>query len=82
MNAVPIDGLRLVPKIFHHTGLRLSQSLHLGQLVQKRRDFILHPLDLDVGQLSTDRFNFSPQTLDPAPILGRDSFWVSHFASQ
>jgi hypothetical protein len=43
--------------------------MHLGHLVFKRGDFILHPLDLYLGQLSTECLDFIPQTLDPAPIL-------------
>src|SRR5262249_21391908 len=56
--------------------LRVVQGLHFGQLVPERRDFMLHPLDLDLSQLSAECLDFIPQTRDPDTILDRSSFGV------
>jgi hypothetical protein len=51
MNPLLVDGFRLGREMFENCGLRLAQRLHLGDLVPERRLFMLHPLDLELGQL-------------------------------
>jgi hypothetical protein len=69
MNPILVDGLCLACEIVDHTVLHLVQRSHLGDLAPKRRDFTLHPPDLDLGQLCAKYLDFIPQTLDPTRIL-------------
>src|SRR5215475_7091904 len=40
IDAIAVDGFRLVPEIFEHAGFGLAQRLHHGDLVSERCDFM------------------------------------------
>jgi hypothetical protein len=77
-DAVPEADLFQKPVLVHGCALG-PEIADDGQLAPQHPPLVFQLREPD---RLLECLDFVPQTLDPAPILGRDSFWVSHFASQ